>query len=91
MDQQALREFSAIIDGLPPDERAFIASLSADEVILLHHGLGASVRNRIRAGRLRGLYAWSCTQLSNPAQHSFEELTWPIVLEVWKTLKPSTG
>src|SRR5215471_6092949 len=54
-----------------------------------HFGLGTWIRNQMRHGKMKSLLRWSRTQL--PERHHFDDLSWPILVEVWKTLRSSSG
>ena len=86
MDEDAHRELMSIIERLTADDRAYIAGLEESQVIRLHHGFGTYIRNQIRAGELRALFRWSRTQVPVDVRH-FDDVTWPIVMEVWRTVK----
>jgi hypothetical protein len=88
MDHEARVELMPLIEGLTDQARTYIASLPEQHVILLHHGFGMGVRNEIRAGGLWALFRWSQTQVPHDVHH-FDNVTWPIIYEVWKTLRLS--
>ena len=83
MDQQAKRELMSIIDGLSAESRECIATLPEDRVNRLHFGLGTYIRNEHRQGRLTALFRWARTQISKE-EMSFDSLSRPILLEVWR-------
>jgi len=89
MDEEARTELNIIIEGLTPRDRAFIATLAENEVIRLHFGLGTWIRNQMRHGKMKALLRWSRTQV--PERPHFDDLSWPILVEVWKTLRSSSG
>jgi hypothetical protein len=86
MDEEARLELMSIIDRLLPEDRRMMAELSEKDVIRLHHGLGTRIRNMIRSGELTALLSWSSAQA--PGKASLDDKAWPILLEVWKTLRP---
>ena len=86
MDQHAKQELMSIVDELSAEDRAFIASFSEDKIIRLHHGLGTYIRNANRGGRFGALFRWAETQLGTE-RRSFDALSWPILVEVWRALQ----
>jgi len=85
MDTEARLELASVIDELSAEDRGFIAGISENDVIRLHHGLGTGIRNRFRAGSLPALLRWSCSQAPDP-QH-LDDMSWPILMEIWRTLR----
>ena len=90
MDDEARQDLMSIVDRLTADDRAYIAGLEESQVIRLHMGLGMAIRNRIRAGALQALFRWSHSQVPDDVRH-FDDVTWPIVLEVWRTVRIPAG
>lgn len=86
MDQDAKIELMSPLDELSTEDREFIAHLHADDVTLLHHGLGTLIRNRFRHGELRALLRWSRIQVRAGAGH-LDDLSGPVMLEAWRVLK----
>jgi len=83
---EAYAEMAGIIDALSIEERTFVSALPEADVILLHHGIGTGIRNRVRSGEIPALFVWSRTQVSAHVGH-LDDMTWPIVLAVWRSLK----
>jgi hypothetical protein len=89
MDEEARFELAAIINQISQEDRRAIAEMPEGHVTLLHHGLGASIRNRIRSGELKALFCWSCKQVL--AARALDDRAWPIVLEVWNVVRSQPG
>jgi hypothetical protein len=89
VDQEARFQLHSIIERLSPEDRLMIANLPRERVISLHHGLGTAIRNRIRAGELGALARWSKAQIGDQ-KLSFDALSWPILLQVWDTVRSSS-
>jgi hypothetical protein len=92
MDDDARRELASIIDRLSLKARRAISQTPEENLIILHHGLGTAIRNRIRAGELRALFRWSCAQV--PHARSLDDRAWPIIVEIGRVLRsshPETG
>lgn len=87
MTPEAYAEIIVIVDDLSIEERTFVSALPEElDVILLHHSIGTGIRNRVRSGEIPALFAWSRTQIPAHVGH-LDDVTWPIVLAVWRTLK----
>ena len=89
MDGMASAQPRSIINDLSKADRLAISALSRDGVILLHHGLGAGIRNRMRAGELAALTGWARDELE-PGSKSLDDLSWPILASVWAATQPQS-
>ena len=89
MDAAARLQLMSLVNRIPLKERGAIAEMLQEHVIFLHHGLGTWIRNMIRSGEMNALFRWSCEQV--PEARSLDDRARPIILEVWKTVSPSSS
>ena len=85
MDDDARRNLNAIIDQISPDDREMIADFPLEQLILLHHGLGRSIRNSIRRNEVTPLVRWSISQTNGFM--SLDDLSYLIIIEIAESLR----
>ena len=90
MEQEARIQLQTIIDSIPPLDRLAIARLPREQVISLHFTLGMWIRNRYRSGEFAALFRWSRSQLPDDLR-SMDDLSEPILLEIWSILQSEHG
>jgi hypothetical protein len=89
VDEEARAQLHFLIEGLSTEDRLMIAKLPRGDVISLHHRLGTVIRNQVRAGELGALFRWSKAQIGDQ-KLSLDALSWPILLQIWETVRSSS-
>jgi hypothetical protein len=89
---QKRREVRRIVRALTEEDRAFIRSRTASDLISLHFTLGGYIRNGFRSGKFPGLFSYcdaSVRQSGEPM--SFDALSNVALHEIWKHVKAIAG
>jgi hypothetical protein len=86
LDEAAKAELATVINGFSVESRAYVLALEEQDIILLHRGLGAGIRNEFRANRLPALSRWARTQIGAEPP-SFDALSYPVLVEIWRAVR----
>ena len=85
------RDVRQIIDKLPAEDRERLRATPESDLILLHHGLGTSLRNAFRSNRFPGLSAYCHDAVKRSGEPlSFDALSSIAIHEIWATLQEAT-
>lgn len=92
MTEQRLiqQDIEAIVSSLRAEDRDYIRTLPEEQLILLHHDLGRTLRNAFRANTYPYLFT-HCDQQQTPQSRSFDSISSVAIRLIWEHLRDATN
>jgi hypothetical protein len=83
-------EIQIIVSSLRVEDRDYIRKLPEEQLILLHHGLGRTLRNAFRSNTYPYLFT-HCDEQQTPETRSFDSISSTAIKLIWEHLRNETN